>query len=102
MKAPSSTEAVMSPLPEPSACWRIVILDMITNLPRTAAGFDCILVFIDQFSKMVRWIATQATLNGHGFAKLFCQYIYPYDGLPIDICSDRGAQRNNEFFKPLC
>jgi hypothetical protein len=102
MKAPSSTEAVMSPLPVPSACWRIVSLDMITNLPRTAAGLDCIVVFVDQFSKMVRLIAAQATLNGPGFAKLFFQHIYPHYGLPVGICSDRGVQWNNEFFKSLC
>ena len=34
MKAPSSTEAVLSPLPVPSACWRIVSLDVIPSLPR--------------------------------------------------------------------
>ena len=82
----------MSPLPVPSGCWRIVSLDMITNLPRTAAGFDCIVVFVGQFSKMERLIATQDTLNGPGFAKLFFQHIYPHYGLPISICSDRAVE----------
>ena len=102
MKTPSSAEAVVSPLPVPSACWRIVSLDMITNLPRTSAGFDSIVVFVDQFSKMVRLISTQSTLNGPGFANLFFQNIYPHYGLPLGICSDRGVQWNNEFFKSLC
>ena len=50
---------------------------------------------------MVRLIATQATLNGPGFAKLFFQHIYPHYGLLISICSDRGVQWNNKFFKSL-
>ena len=66
MKAPSTTETDMPPLLVPSALWRIVSLNMIPNLPRTAAGFDCIVVFDDQFSKRVRLIAAQATLTDPG------------------------------------
>ena len=102
MKTPGTTEAALSPLPVPSACWRIVSLDAITQLPRTTSGYDCIIVFVDQFSKMVRLIPTVSTLDGPGFAKLFFQHIYPHYGLPLGICSDRGVQWNNAFFKSLC
>lgn len=102
MKSPGKTDSVLSPLPVPTACWRVVSLDMITQLPRTASGFDCIVVFVDQFSKMVRLIPTTSTLDGPGFAKLFFQHIYPHYGLPLGICSDRGVQWNNQFFKSLC
>ena len=71
MKSPFRMDAALSPLPVPTACWRIVSLDMITQLPRTTAGFDCIAVFVDQFSKMVRLVPTTSNLTGPGFAKLF-------------------------------
>lgn len=102
MKSPSEREAVMSPLPVPSACWRVVSVDMITQLPNSTSGHNCIVVFVDQFSKMVRLIPTVSTLNGPGFAALFFQHIYPHYGLPLGICSDRGTQWNNKFFTSLC
>ena len=102
MKSPVRMDAALSPLPVPTACWRIVSLDMITQLPRTTAGFDCIAVFVDQFSKMVRLVPTTSNLTGPGFAKLFFQQLYPHYGLPLGICSDRGVQWNNEFFRSLC
>lgn len=102
MKSPGCSDSTLSPLPIPTACWRVVSLDMITQLPRTTSGFDCITVFVDQFSKMVRLIPTVNTLDGPGFAKLFFTHIYPHYGLPLGICSDRGAQWNNKFFKSIC
>jgi len=102
MKSPSAAEAMMSPLPVPSACWRIVSVDMITQLPRTQSGHDCVVVFVDQCSKMARIITSVSTLSGPGFATLFFQHIYPHYGLPLGICSDRGTQWNNNFFKSLC
>ena len=102
MKSPGCTDASLSPLPIPTACWRVVSLDMITQLPRTSSGMDCIVVFVDQFSKMVRLIPAHSTLDGPGFAKLFFQHIYPHYGLPLGICSDRGVQWNNKFFRSVC
>lgn len=102
MKSPSAAEAVLSPLPVPSSCWRVVSLDMITQLPCTADGLDCVVVFVCQFSKMVRLIPTDSKLDGPGFAKLFFQQVYPHYGLPLGLCSDRGVQWNNKFFASLC
>ena len=102
MKSPGITTAALSPLPVPSACWRIISLDAITQLPKTTSNMDCIIVFVDQFSKMVRLIPTVSTLDGPGFAKLFFQHIYPHYGLPLGICSDRGVQWNNAFFRSVC
>ena len=101
MKSPTVAEALMSPLPVPSACWRIISLDIIVQLPRTNSGFDCIVVFVAQFSQMVRLIPSQSTFTGSAFAKVFFQHIYPHYGLPLGICSDRGVQWNNQFFRDI-
>ena len=50
MKSPGCSDSTLSPLPVPTACWRVISLDMITQLPRTSDGFDCIVVFVGQFS----------------------------------------------------
>ena len=102
MKSPGITATALSPLPVPSACWRIISLDAITQLPKTTSDMDCIIVFVDQFSKMVRLIPAVSTLHGPGFAKLFFRHIYPHYGLPLGVCSDRGVQWNNAFFRSVC
>ena len=51
---------------------------------------------------MVRLIPTVSTLDGPGFVKLFLQHIYPHYGLPLGICSGRGVQWNNAFFRSVC
>ena len=102
MKSIGKQDSVLSPLPIPTASWRVISLDMITQLPRTRSDFDCIVVFVDQFSKMVRLIPAKSTLDGPGFSKLFFQHVYPHYGLPLGICSDRGVQWNNKFFRDIC
>ena len=102
MKSPGVTAAALSPLPVPSACCPIISLDAITQLPKTTSDMDCIIVFVDQFSKMVRLIPTVSTLDGQGLAKLFSQHIYPHYGLLLGVCSNRGIQWNNAFFRSVC
>ena len=102
MKSPGITAAALSPLPVPSACWRIISLDAIMQLPKTASDMDCIIVFVDQLSKMIRLIPTVSTLDGPSFAKLFLQHIYSHYGLLSGMCSDRGVHWNNAFFRSVC
>ena len=72
------------------------------SYPKTTSEMDCIIVLVDQFSKTVRLIPTVSTLDGPGFAKLFFQHNYPHYGVPLGICSDRGVQWNNAFFRSVC
>ena len=72
------------------------------SYPKTTSEMDCIIVLVDQFSKIVRLIPTVSTLDGPGFAKLFFQHNYPHYGVPLGICSDRGVQWNNAFFRSVC
>lgn len=61
----------MYPLHVQSERWRVVSVDMITQLPNSASGHKCIVVFVDQFNKMERLIPTVLTLDGPGSAALF-------------------------------
>lgn len=78
-KFPYVSASALPPLPVPTACWHVVSLGMISQLPRTADGFDCIVVFVDQFSKMVHLAPTVTTLDSAAF------------GTPLGIRSDRGT-----------
>jgi hypothetical protein len=57
-KSSGLRDALLSPIAIPHACWRVVGIDPITQLPRTTTGKDCVLVFVDHFSKAVRLVPT--------------------------------------------
>jgi hypothetical protein len=92
----------LNPILPPGACWRLIGVDLIVELPKTPEGFNAIAVFVDHLSKMVRLIPTDTNLTAEGFAKLFFVNIFPHYGMPEQIISDRGLQWNNELFKAIC
>jgi hypothetical protein len=93
----------LTPLVPPSACWRIIGVDLIVDLPASlGAEYNAIIVFMCHLSKMVRIIPTHTSLDAKGLAQLFIREIFPHYGMPMEIISDRGTQWNSEFFQALC
>jgi Reverse transcriptase (RNA-dependent DNA polymerase)./Integrase core domain. len=79
------------PLQVPYGKWTDVTVDMVTDLPMTARGFDSVLVFVDRCTKMVHVVPTTKTLDAEGFVKLFVDTIIKHHGAPIRLVSDRGS-----------
>ena len=67
-------------------------MDFITQLPKTKASLDAILVVVDMFSKMVHFIPTKTTATAPDTAQLFFDNIFKLHGLPKAIVSDRDAK----------
>jgi hypothetical protein len=101
-KSSGLREALLSPIAIPHSCWRVVGIDAITQLPRTPKGKDCLLVFVDHFSKAVRLVPTTCALDAVGFARKFMKHVYPHYGLPLGLVSDRGSQWNSALFRGMC
>lgn len=98
-----SQRVPLTPLVSPDACWRVLGVDLVVDLPETSGdGFNAICVFACHLSKMVRIVPTRTTLDSHGFAKLFIREVFPHYGFPRAIVSDRGTQWNSELFRTLC
>src|SRR5215217_1328932 len=76
-------------------------MDFITQLPRTKAGHDAIVVFVDTFSKMVHFVPTKTTASAPDTAKLFFDHIFKLHGLPKSIVSDRDAKFTSRFWQTL-
>ena len=51
-------------------------MDFIVQLPKTKAGFDAIVVFVDTFSKMTHFAPTKTTASAPDTAKLFFDHIF--------------------------
>jgi hypothetical protein len=92
----------LKPLPIPSGRWHSIGTDMIVKLPRTACGYDSILVFVDRLTKMVHLVPTTESLDAEGFAKLFLMHVVRAHGMPREVVSDRGPQFNNKFWEHVC
>jgi transposase InsO family protein len=76
-------------------------MDFITQLPKTKAGHDAIVVFVDVFSKMVHFVPTKTTATAPETAKLFFDHIFRLHGLPQSIVSDRDAKFTSRFWQTL-
>ena len=81
---------LLKSIDSPAQRWHTVTLDLITSLPMTKSGNDCIVVFVDKLSKMTHYAATTTTITAPKLATLFnIQNVVRLHGLPINIISDR-------------
>ncbi len=65
-------------LPVPKGPWQEVSLDFITQLPRSYIGtkeYDAILVVVDRYTKMAKFIPTTTDISAPEFAALFHENI---------------------------
>jgi len=81
----------LQPLPVPSGKWSDVTVDMITDLPPSAEGYDAILVFVDRLTKMTHFVPTHKTLDSVGFCQLLMANVCRLHGWPRRLVSDRGS-----------
>ena len=92
---------LLQPLPIPTRPWEQVSMDFIVQLPKTKAGFDAIVVFVDTFSKMTHFAPTMTTATAPDTARLFFDHVFRLHGLPTSIVSDRDAKFTSKFWKTL-
>ena len=65
-------------LPVPKGLWQEVSLDFITQLPSSYIGtreYDAILVVVDCYTKMAKFILTTTNISAPEFAALFYENI---------------------------
>jgi len=88
-------------LPIPEQPWQVVSLDLITQLPRSKAGHDAIVVFVDKLTKMVHYVATTTTVTAPRLANLFLHEVVRLHGVPQTLLSDRDPRFTAHFWRSL-
>jgi hypothetical protein len=91
----------LQPLPIPDRPWSSVSLDFIVSLPRTAAGYDAILVVVCRLTKMVHFIPTHTNVDAPTAAKLFFREVVRHHGMPRSLVSDRDPRFTSKFWEAL-
>jgi hypothetical protein len=76
-------------------------MDVFFGLPRTAAGYNDVLVFVDRLSKMVHLAPVSDTCTGSDYARLFVDEVFRLHGLPDSILSDRDPGFTGDFWESL-
>lgn len=76
-------------------------MDFMVHLPRTAAGFDSIVVFVDRLTKRAHFEPTTTTATAADVAKLFIRTIFKQHGMPTTIVSDRDPKFVSAFWQSL-
>ena len=90
----------LSPIPVPSGPWKGITCDHIVDLP-SSNGFNCILVFVDRFTKMMHLVPSRKTDTSPDFAQMFVNNVVRHHGLPDSIISDRGTLFTSQFWTAL-
>ena len=81
----------LEPLPIPKGLWKEVSLDFITQLPSSYIGtkeYNAILVVVDCYSKIAKFIPTTTDISAPEFAALFHENIELQYSSPRGIVSD--------------
>jgi hypothetical protein len=89
----------------PERPWQEVSLDFITQLPSSCIGtteYDAVLVVVDRYTKIAKFLLTTTDLAAPEFAALFHENIELKYSSPRGIVSDRDTRITSKFWAEVC
>ena len=95
----------LNALPIPEGPWQEISMDFITDLPPSAKNecvYDAILVVVDRYTKMVRYLPTNKTTAAVDLADIFFDEVVLKFGCPKGIVTDRGSVFTSNFWSQVC
>ena len=95
----------LASLPISSQPWQEIIMDFITGLPPSRlrdSVYDSVLVVVDRFTKMARYLPCLKTITAESLAELLLSTVLKDFGLPAGIVSDRGTVFTSGFWSTVC
>jgi hypothetical protein len=91
---------LLQPLKIPSGAWEVVTMDFVDGLPRSA-GFNCIMVVVDKFSKYAHFVPLSHPYTALSVATAYMKEIFKLHSLPRAIVSDRDPIFTSKVWKEL-
>ena len=93
------------PLAQPTAPMEEITMDFVTGLPPSRylnRAYDAILVIVDRYTKIARYIHCLTTTTAKELAELFWEKWAKDFGIPRGIVSDRGSVFTSAFWAAFC
>ena len=85
----------------PERAWDTLCMDFIGPLPRTAAGYDAVMVVIDKLTRYVYYLALKTTSTAQEVYGLLERHVLGERGIPRYIISDRDSRFTSHFWEGL-
>ena len=97
----------MQGLKMPSKPFESISMDFITDLPPSigpdqAKASDSILVIVDRYTKVSKYIPCRKTITATELARVFLEYWVKDFGIPAEIITDRGSVFTCHFWSAFC
>ena len=87
--------------PIPNGPWEKILINFIIGLPESLGlngqNYNAILIIMDRFIKMAKFISTAKHLNTTSLARLIDRQIYSRYGVPKGIINDYNPLFTNKF-----
>ena len=80
---------------------QLVAFDVVTGLPRTTAGHNCILVIVDDFTKFCTAVEMKDK-TAESVASAFINYWVRFFGPPKQLHSDEGTEVDSSLMQNIC
>jgi hypothetical protein len=90
----NKSQGLYQALPIPRDRWDSISMDFIVSLPAaTGTANDCILVIVDRFTKLAKFIPCRSTLTAAQCVHLVLDHwVFQGGGIPYSIVSDRDTR----------
>ncbi len=89
-------------MPIPEVPWAVMTMDFIMDLPKTASGFDAVVVFVDKLSKMCHIVPCNKTITAEQFVPVYLNHVVKYHGFQETIITDRDPRWTSTFWREVC
>jgi hypothetical protein len=91
---------LLQPLQILAGAWEVITMDFVDGLPRSA-GFNCIMVVVDKFSRYAHFVPLSHPYTAFSVAIAYMKDIFRLHGLPKAIVSDRDPIFTSKVWKEL-
>lgn len=94
----NKAKGLLQPLPIPTRSWESISLDFIVGLPKTQAGYDSIVVFVDRLTKLAHFVPVTTDITAYQLADVYLKEIFRLHGSTRSMISDRDPKFVSAFW----